>query len=169
MPKYINLEKLNNILEEDTREAFTKQQVLSLLNGFSDLIIEIEDKEEENNSNKIKTKLINAGVYREIIIMLIKIKYNDIAGFRVTDSISDDAEILKDILKSDKDEWDKVEDLQHLREFINLRTLHEVFNKSGCNIEPSWLVLNDLLSYRFLYGDINDWEVPESLRKMEDK
>ena len=108
-------------------------------------------------------------VYIEIIIMIIKIKYNDIAGFRVTDIISDDAEILKDILKSDKDEWDKVEDLQHLREFINLRTLHEVFNKSGCNIEPSWLILNDLLSYRFLYGDINDWDVPESLRKMEDK
>ena len=41
MSKYINLDKLNDILHNDTREAFSKHQVWLLLNYHPELIIEI--------------------------------------------------------------------------------------------------------------------------------
>lgn len=41
MAKYINLDKLNKILYNDEREAFSKHQVWLLLNYHPELIIEI--------------------------------------------------------------------------------------------------------------------------------
>lgn len=41
MAKYINLDKLNDILYGDKREAFTKHQVWLLLNYHPELVVEI--------------------------------------------------------------------------------------------------------------------------------
>lgn len=41
MAKYINLDKLNEILHNDKREAFSKHQVWLLLNYHPELIVEI--------------------------------------------------------------------------------------------------------------------------------
>lgn len=41
MAKYINLDKLNNILSNDKREALSKHQVWLLLNYHPELVIEI--------------------------------------------------------------------------------------------------------------------------------
>ena len=41
MAKYINLDELNKILSNDTREAFSKHQVWLLLNYYPELVIEI--------------------------------------------------------------------------------------------------------------------------------
>lgn len=42
MAKYINLDKLNDILHEDKREALTKHQVWLMLNYHPELVVEIE-------------------------------------------------------------------------------------------------------------------------------
>lgn len=50
MSKYINLDKLNEILFNDKREAFSKHQVWLLLNYHPELVIEIGiDKSREKN------------------------------------------------------------------------------------------------------------------------
>lgn len=50
MSKYINLDKLNEILSNDKREAFSKHQVWLLLNYHPELVIEISiDKSNEKN------------------------------------------------------------------------------------------------------------------------
>lgn len=168
MKRYVNLDKLNEILQEDTREAFTKQQVRNLLNGFPDLVIQINDEDEKTFNNKVKKELENAGRYDEVISLLFKMKWNN----GVPDKVSDDAQILIDILESDEYEWDKCKDLQYLRVFVNSHTINKIYDNSEYNfnnISSSWLILNDLLSHRFLYGDINDWVVPKSLRKKEDE
>lgn len=43
MEKYINLDKLNEILYNDKREAFSKHQVWLLLNYHKELVIEINE------------------------------------------------------------------------------------------------------------------------------
>ena len=50
MDKYINLDKLNNILHEDKRESFTKHQVWLMLNYHPELVVEIgiDTSPEEN-------------------------------------------------------------------------------------------------------------------------
>ena len=42
--KYINLDKLNKVLSDDKREAFTKHQVWLLLNYHQELIVELENE-----------------------------------------------------------------------------------------------------------------------------
>lgn len=52
MSKYINLDKLNDILYNDKREAFSKHQVWLLLNYHPELVINI-DIDISNEKNDI--------------------------------------------------------------------------------------------------------------------
>lgn len=57
MAKFIDLDKLNNILYNDKREAFSKHQVWLLLNYHPELVVEIgmnitnKEKAYERNRN----------------------------------------------------------------------------------------------------------------------
>ena len=84
--KYINLDKINDILNNDEREAFSKNQIYNFLNSHDELVISVSDFESSD---------IETGEYKIIKNNLRYVlkeagRYDDICNI-LNDIISDDS------------------------------------------------------------------------------